>query len=366
VVLLVVMTVTVLSLGFLSRSDVELACGRNMGLKTQMDYLAESGLVHARGLILNPQDVDSEYWTGATSQQLVLGSDDYYDVAVLKFGECNYQITCDAYRQKAGSQIGRHRLVAELRLNPCLVLWTGADTVISQRITIDGDVYCAGNVSGSGFVRGDVFAQGGATPSNVWGQVNESVAQPPLTWPGLELGAFSPDYHIGAVTYLPQIVDSNVHPAGSFAPSAGNPAGIRCCAGQFELPGGVNITGMLVVDGTLKIKGANNVIRAVKNFPALLVSGEVIFEDGGTLEIEGLAQIGQRVVFNPGSAFKSLTVYGALFIANGSIDGATSDTVFVDLIARPSMASIQIWPQVNTLNRWGPAAGAFFKRIQRQ
>ncbi|MBA7693960.1 hypothetical protein ES703_102560 [subsurface metagenome] len=61
VVLFIVMAITILSLGFLSRSDVELACGGNMILRTQMDYLAESGLEHAKGLILNPQDVDSEY-----------------------------------------------------------------------------------------------------------------------------------------------------------------------------------------------------------------------------------------------------------------------------------------------------------------
>ena len=51
VVLLVVMVITILSLGFLSRSDVELACGQNMVLHTHMDYLAESGLEHAKGLI---------------------------------------------------------------------------------------------------------------------------------------------------------------------------------------------------------------------------------------------------------------------------------------------------------------------------
>ena len=80
VVLLIVMAATILSLGFLSRSDVELACGQNMTLRTQMDYLAESGLEHARGLILNPQDVETEYWAGAVRQQLVAGSDDYYDI----------------------------------------------------------------------------------------------------------------------------------------------------------------------------------------------------------------------------------------------------------------------------------------------
>jgi len=119
VVLIIVMAITILSLGFLSRSDVELACGENMILRTQMDYLAESGLEHARGLILNPQDVSSEYWTGSDGLQLVSGND-YYDVNVVKLGECNYQLTCDAYRMKNGERFGSSRLTGELRLDPCI------------------------------------------------------------------------------------------------------------------------------------------------------------------------------------------------------------------------------------------------------
>jgi hypothetical protein len=126
VVLFIVMVITIVSLGFLSRSDVELACGQNMILRTQMDYLVESGLEHARGLIINPQDVGSEYFTGATAQQLVAGSDDYYDVNVVKLSECNYQITCDAYREKMGEKVGRSSLRAELRLDPCIAYWAGS------------------------------------------------------------------------------------------------------------------------------------------------------------------------------------------------------------------------------------------------
>jgi len=54
IVLFVVMVIAVVSLGFMSRSDVELACGQNMMLRTQMDHLAESGLEHAKGLMLSP------------------------------------------------------------------------------------------------------------------------------------------------------------------------------------------------------------------------------------------------------------------------------------------------------------------------
>jgi len=150
VVLLIVMTITVLSLGFLTRSNVELACGRNMVLREQMDYLAESGLEHAKGLILNPQDLDSEYWTGAAAQQLTGGGDDYYDVSVTRLSPCNYQISCDAYRLKNGAQTGRSGLRAELRLDPTIALWVGADATLPQMSVVDGDIYCNGTLTDQG------------------------------------------------------------------------------------------------------------------------------------------------------------------------------------------------------------------------
>jgi len=352
VVLFIVMAITILSLGFLSRSDVELACGENMIMRAQMDYLAESGLEHAKGLILNPQDVDTEYWTGDTAQQVASG-DDYYDVEVVRNdpNRCNYFISCDAYRLRNDEQVGRSSLKAELRLDPCIAYWAGASTAISQRVTIIGDVYCNGNISGSGYIGGDGFAGGNITAS-VEGRKNELVTQPPVSWPGLEAGGFSSMYYIGSAPYSVDVVDSNVLQGYNFNPSAGNPAGVHYCSGDAELVSDVSIKGMLVVNGTLKVTGANNVISAVKNFPALLVNGEVIVEDGGTLEINGLAQIGQKMVVTSGAG--NVDINGGLFIANGGIEGSVSSSILISITAAPAIASIQTWP------------GAFFRSIERK
>ena len=70
VVLFVVMVITITALGFLSKSDVELACGRNMELWTELGYTAESGLEHARGLIMSPQELARDDWTGDGAQRL--------------------------------------------------------------------------------------------------------------------------------------------------------------------------------------------------------------------------------------------------------------------------------------------------------
>lgn len=122
VVLFIVMVITVMSLGFLARSDVELACGQNFAIRCQMDYLAESGMVHAKGLIVNPEDANQPYWTGTANQQLY-GGDDYYDVdvnliTVVDPCEPNrplvYQIVSTGYRQSGGDRIARSVLNSKL------------------------------------------------------------------------------------------------------------------------------------------------------------------------------------------------------------------------------------------------------------
>ena len=363
VVLFVVMVVTVLSLGFLSQSDVELACGENMLLRVQMDCLAESGLEHAKGLILNPQDVDFEYWIGAERMQIADGSSDYYDVNVVKLGECNYQITSSAYRERGGEKVGRSNLTAEVRLDPCIALRTGTQWTSEPLTTINGDVYCEDNLRGSADINGDGFATGYVDATNIQGRKNEYVSQPPVDLPGLEVGGYISDYYVGYNNYAVDIVDSNDHPGGSFIPTEGNPAGVRYCTGDVKVGSGVSIQGMLVVNGTLKITGANNSISAVKNFPALIVNGELVMETGATLEVNGLAQIGQRILVN--GANVEIDVEGSVFIVQGNIDGAEENSANIEITAAPDKASIQIWPTPGNPVRWSPAAGAFFRSIER-
>ena len=76
-VLIIVLAITVIATGFVARADVELACGRNMLLRAQMDHLADSALEHAQGLLLHPHEVSGVYWAGSDGLQLVEGSSDY-------------------------------------------------------------------------------------------------------------------------------------------------------------------------------------------------------------------------------------------------------------------------------------------------
>jgi hypothetical protein len=286
VVLFVIMAITILSLGFLSRSDVELACGQNMILRTQMDYLAESGLEHAKGLILNPQDIveDLEDWE-ATKQQLVQGSSDYYDVHIVRDNNepnnyCNYIIDCNACRMKDGQEMGRSSLLAYLRLDPCIALWTGTDTTLWSGVTVNGDVRCAGTLINQGRIGGDVFANTLTGAGTKDGQ-KYNPADLSLSWPGVT------------------VIDFKDKP------------GVNYYLGSYTLSGNESINGMLLVDGDLTVSGVNNIIVAGKNLPALYVTGDLILEKDAILDVNGLAVVEKRVLINGDARLK---VLGGLFI----------------------------------------------------
>jgi len=318
VVLFIVMVITIASLSFLKDSDVELACGSNMELRTDMDYTVESGLEHARGLIISPQEVSSEYWGGDVTQQIAPG-EDYYDVTVSRddsdpTDRCTYIIDCSSYRLRAGERVGGSAVRAELRLDPCIAYWVGSDARMSRRITVNGDVYCTGNVDTAGVINGDVFSRGTVSGTGIEGRCYEGVGAAPVGWPGIGVGDYSPTYYLGTSIYGATEVAGPVHPAGTFNPSAGNPGGVRFYRGVLELPGGVDIRGSVVVDGDLRVNGSN-VITAVKNFPAVVVSGDLIVEPGGQLEVNGLAVVQQWAYVS--SEGGKLEVTGGLFTANG-------------------------------------------------
>jgi hypothetical protein len=80
---------------------------------------------------------------------------------------------------------------------------------------------------------------------------------------------------------------------------------------------------MLAVEGNLTIRASANIIRAGKNLPALLVTGNLLIEDGGTLDIEGLALIEGQVQVSAGVT--DVNVTGALFTRGGMME-TTADS----------------------------------------
>lgn len=312
-VLFVIIAITILSLGFLSRCDTELACGQNMLLRTEMDQLADSALEHARGLILQPHDVGSEYWTGATAQQLMADSSDFYDVNVTRDESNpnerrNYTITCEAYELKNAQKVGSSRLLAQLRLDPCIALWTGADTVLRPRQVLWGDLYCAGSLVSLGAVNGDVFST--ALTGAVTGR-HEAVTDLSLAWPPVTSAYANPDYLAGSIV------------PGTLAATTYTPARVWRHTGDLIISNNVTIQGMLLVDGSLTIRGNANLLTAAKNLPSLYVNGNLVIEEVDGLRIEGLAVVegGTRI----SAAATNIRILGGLFV-KGTVTETASDS----------------------------------------
>ncbi len=345
-VLLMVMVITVVAAGFLTRTDVELTCGQNMLLRMQMDQLADSALEHARGLFLHPQDVESEYWPGATGQQLIENGSDYYDVTVTRDATdatdyCTYDIACEAYRRRGTEKTGQSRFVAQLRLDPCVALWTGADLAHRAGWSCYGDLYCAGAVDNAGQIDGDVFAavlSGAATgqryPSN----------PSPVVWPHVVAADFISRYPCATVTGTLENTTLN------------NPAWIFYCSGDLVLAGNVTIEGMLLVNGTLTVQGNRNVIQARKDPsagfvpPALYVAQDLILHQCNGLTINGLAVVDGRVLVGADTA--NVGVTGGLFAAQQMAETA------IDSSGGGNDALLHSQPV------WSPSAGRSLGALQ--
>jgi len=305
IILVLITAIVVVGLGFIIRGDTELLCGRNMELKADMDYLAESGLEHAKGLIMYPHDLPGEP-NKYLAQQLYAGSD-YYDVNVTKISDCNWRITSSAYRQASGSKIAQSSLTAQMRLDPAVGFWSGTDVTLYPGMSITGDVYCNGVLTNSGSINGDCFADS-LTGNAATGKVKPKTAlqlNRPTINSSILTSNFSTQTVSGAV-----LTDTNL--SGSTE--------VFYRSGNLEIKKNVIIKGCLAVDGDLTVTGVSNVITAKKNVPAIYVSGNLIIEEKAALDCNGLVFVNGRIelpIWNTSAGITKPRITGSLFTDGG-------------------------------------------------
>lgn len=334
-VLGMIMAITLLAIGFVARSDVELASGQNMAVRVQMDQMAASALEHARGLLLNPQDVDDIYWMGDSALQLDPNTNDFYDVQVTMDpnDECTFDVACEAYRLSNGRKIGSTRLSTAIRLDPSIGLWSGADLYVRNGWSLVGDVYTAGTLTNPGLtaaVQGDVFAAG--LNGDIVGTSADATTLT-LAWPPVTSAYSHPTY--ATMTIGPGSV------SGTYASAA-----IRECVGTLVVSGAATLHGMLLVDGDLVIEGPDVHITAAKNLPAIYVTGNLILHGATDLQIEGLVVVEGKVLVGHGCA--NAQILGGLFaggeIVEATLDssGYANDAILRNMLAWPSSGVLEL------------------------
>jgi hypothetical protein len=300
IVLLIVAAITIVSLGFIIRGDMELACGQNMELKANMDYLAESGLEHAKGLIMYPQDLATDYFTSATGQQLYTGSD-YYDVSVAKLSECSWQITSSAYRKAGSTKTAQSGFTANLRLDPDIAFWSAAPLSVHPGMNVTGDVYSNGGLGNSGSINGDCFTDS-LTGNTATGSVKAKTALQ-LAEPTINCSILTSNFSTATIG---KKINKNTF---------GGTTQVYYCNGDMEIQTQNIISGCLAVDGNLVVSGAANIITATKNVPALYVKGDLTIANGASITIGGLVFVHGKIVVPAVSG--SLGVTGAVICDGG-------------------------------------------------
>jgi hypothetical protein len=119
-VLFVIMAISVISLGLFARTDMNLACGRNLSLKIQTDSLAHSGLQCGRAMVLGPSSpVPLDPWSGpvvfdgldaSLHCELTIGIAVETAAADPNDSTYLYPVMCRAYKQ-AGADVQAESIV---------------------------------------------------------------------------------------------------------------------------------------------------------------------------------------------------------------------------------------------------------------
>lgn len=119
VVLFIVMAIAIISSGFIARSDVALACGRNFSIRNEADYAAWGGLEIAWALVQDPNSVpyneseQSADW-GAESNNLKYDLTIASPVVTADPNVYIHSVTCRAYKKVNEQQQAASTLYGEL------------------------------------------------------------------------------------------------------------------------------------------------------------------------------------------------------------------------------------------------------------
>lgn len=375
-VLFIAVAAAIIALGLITRTDRALATGKNIKRYMQTTYLAESGLTHAKTLLMYPQNIDiaaTGYWQGDSGLRIedtdtedagveATGSDKY-DLTITQVDSLTYDITSYAYCLDGTEKTARYCLQARLHLDPYITYWQTLQMALPAEVTINGDLYCDDDMELFGSVDGDVYAKRTITNSGtITGNEYASTTSTPVLLPGLLKEDFASTYNIDGSSYSVQQITPGIEPNLVLTTSPGNPAGIYYCDGSLALDGTCSITGMLVVRDDLSLtNNCSLTLTAVKNFPAAIVGNNIQLQNVGVqLTATGFIQVDNHIdLFNNLGA--SINVTGALYVLGDGIINTTGGSVIVT--ASPAYAVLQTWPALDTPNMWTPAGDALYRSI---
>ncbi len=365
VVLFIVMIGSIVSMGFLSRCDGDMFCSENSVQRAKMDYLAESGLEYAKGIILKKYGHLNSF--SQDQFQIDDTSDKYLDIDVAKIDEHTFDINSLAYENVNGNKVAKNKIKGTLRLDPCIAYYAGDNKEVNYQMTVYGDVCYAEELDLRGKIYGDAYSYKWiAGTGTLGGSKNEYQTTLPVELPGITCADFSSGYIIDSQSYsVETLIDSDY--LGSSFPSCSlsNPANVYYSDGDLRITGDLTVYGTLVVKHDLTIKNDSKLTIVRKpgyNLPAIVCGHLIRVEDRGVLNVTGYVQAYDKIeIKKEASAYFTGSVYSVTKYVE-----ARSDSLEVVVQGDPEKAAIKYEYPDSTVKSWNPATGAFFRSIERQ
>jgi hypothetical protein len=327
-------------------------------------YLAESGITLGTHFLMYPPTTvpPGGYWGGASGINIDETAD-YTDVSVVRDEVDRNLFAISAVgvaHDPGGSVRGKHSILVKAIVPPknkwqipYAVL--GMSMTIPSTVIVDGDIHANGNLSGMGWCQGNVSATGTA----VWGGGGppESVTSSadPFFLPSMDPALFT-TYSVNGNDYTAYYYEKFGMTEGDAAAlnaidmSPSNPGRIIVTEpGDFTILANVNLNGMLVVNGDLRIDGANFVLTAVPDFPAILATGHIRFtQDNGVHTITGPVLCAGRIM-DEGHTNLNVEFVGSCIARMGfGVTGAGNQFRFTWDAARSTFWNLEVehrrWP----------------------
>jgi hypothetical protein len=363
---------TSLGLAFLDANSTVMPEAVNYKGTVRAQYLAGSGVSVAGHYLMYPPTTVAynQYWPGANGIAIDATSD-YFDVSVLRSDQWNplpavpdpntYRITATGVVHNPDSSIRAKRSVtAEVLVAPPRK-WqipygylATATTSIPQRVSIAGNIHSNGSLTGLGFCQGIVSAVASASWTGTGPPAAVRSLQPAFSAPSAS-PAYYYSYTLRGKTYMAytgftanQMTQADADALNAIDMSATNPGRvIRLPPGDFQLDPAVQLNGtLLVTSGNLVIhSGGARRITAVQDFPALVISGNILIEDDdGAIDFAGSVLCGGRFTDN-GRSRTAISVSGAaIFGASPAISTSDDTYVFSWNAARSTFWDFQTTP----------------------
>ncbi len=288
----------ILGLTYLTTASTKLASSNNLAVGGRAKYVAESGLQHALYVLqTDPALLD------ATSAGSPMGP--YYPDNLQPNDSYSFYAVKDAvvpglYTLTATSSAGggHQSVTARVRRGGAKQFSVSQSLLIQASAVLPATLYIEGDVHSNGFLTNAARIKGTASAQSVTGTLTLIDAILP-TWthvavPSVPTDSYNDyklfgDPHAKVTEKVASLTSADQYANGN-AVTDSNPGGVvvlQAFVGRPTLGAGLSFRGTIVVSGDLVVAGTNINLQAVDGYPALVVSGKIIMQNGAKLTVDG-------------------------------------------------------------------------------